>query len=315
MENKQQLDLNTLLKWGIEHSTANEDPTIDRSAQLEKIDPKWIDLILGKPDAVRMRDAMDAILNADQSRDLSERLAYFDELELLVESIDNANDLKPCKLWAPLLDLMTAQKEPEDIRKFAAWVVATALQNNPKAIKDWAEAGGLAVLTRAVKQESSASVVAKLVAIASALVNDSPTHWIPLLHADGTLQSLAMALHARPRHPSAKRLLHMLANVMDAVPSVAQMFSGKGWMEQMVDVHVRCTNEGPDYLEKALQFVVLVSKHVGQDVLAAKVWVELREVVDESEGADPGAVDEEVVKQIRETAGKAVEEMKKSSQP
>ncbi|KNE71716.1 hypothetical protein AMAG_20441 [Allomyces macrogynus ATCC 38327] len=110
-----------------------------------------------------MKDAMAVI--ADSSKHMEDRLLAFDELELLVESIDNANDLKPCNLWRPLLAQF--QDPSEDIRVFAAWVTATAIQNNPDATKDWVDANGFEVLEKAVQSETSDKVVAKAVNIVS----------------------------------------------------------------------------------------------------------------------------------------------------
>lgn len=59
------------------------------------------------------------------------RLTAFDNLELLVEQIDNASNLDSLKLWPPLLSTLTSS-EPQ-LRRYAAWVIGTAVQNNPKA--------------------------------------------------------------------------------------------------------------------------------------------------------------------------------------
>jgi hypothetical protein len=76
---------------------------------------------------------MDAI--EDQKRDLDSRLAALDELELLVEQVDNANDLQPLKMWPRLIHLLQTDNEPE-IRTNVAWVIGTAVQNNPTAQAD-----------------------------------------------------------------------------------------------------------------------------------------------------------------------------------
>ena len=55
----------------------------------------------------------------------------FDNLELLVESIDNASNLEVLKLWLPLISQLSSPEA--EIRRYAAWVIGTAVQNNPKA--------------------------------------------------------------------------------------------------------------------------------------------------------------------------------------
>ncbi|KAI9164613.1 hsp70 nucleotide exchange factor fes1 [Blastocladiella emersonii ATCC 22665] len=287
MDNKTQLGLNELLKWSITNATQNEDPTGPSPADLAKLDPKWIDVMLGKPDAVRMRDAMAVI--ADRDREVADRLVAFDELELLVEHIDNAIDLRACGLWRPLLDQL-ADPTPE-IRAFAAWVTATALQNNPKAIADFDAVGGIDVLVERVAAETDAGATTKLVAVVSALVNQSPAY-TALLHEAGTLQALAQVLHQRPHHAAAKRVFHMLANLVESVPSLAALFSAAGWLAKVVDIHVRCTNEGPDYLEKCLVFVAAVSRHLpAPRPLAKATYQELADVVRETLAEDPDVLD------------------------
>ncbi|KAJ3360199.1 hsp70 nucleotide exchange factor fes1 [Allomyces javanicus] len=300
MDSAQQLNLQELLKWGISNATKSEDPTIDKP-DLEKLDPKWVDIILGKPDAARMKDAMAVI--ADSSKNIEDRLLAFDELELLVESIDNANDLKPCNLWKPLLAQF--QDPSEDIRVFAAWVTATAIQNNPDATKDWSDANGFEVLEKAVQSETSEKVVAKAVNIVSALVNMSNDH-IATLHARGILAKLAAHLHHRPRHAASKRLFHVFRNAIDAVPNLAVLFSAPGWLDGVVDIHIRCTTEDVDYLEKCLAFIVacsLAKPSAGTaPSLKKSVYRELLDVALNPPGDDAEAMDQEVVDQLRTLA-------------
>ena len=59
------------------------------------------------------------------------RLTAFDNLELLVEQIDNASNLEVLKLWPPLLSMLSSPEA--ELRRYAAWVTGTAVQNNHKA--------------------------------------------------------------------------------------------------------------------------------------------------------------------------------------
>lgn len=123
-----------LLAWSVlNKATEGEDaPAAAPSvANAEPIDPKWIELILGKPDSARMKDIMETVGN---SQKLEEKISLLDEFEMLVESADNANDLQPLKLWPVLMNLL---KDTEsDIRKYAAWIMGTAIQNNEKGQAD-----------------------------------------------------------------------------------------------------------------------------------------------------------------------------------
>jgi len=50
---------------------------------------------------------------------------------MLVEQIDNASNLDSLKLWPPLLSMLNSPDA--ELRRYAAWVIGTAVQNNPKA--------------------------------------------------------------------------------------------------------------------------------------------------------------------------------------
>lgn len=148
-----------------------EQADFEKRVKENPLDPKWVDIILGKSDSVRMREAVDII--KDSSKTLDERITAFDELELLTESIDNANDLRTLGLWPPILDLMKSAPEP-DIRSFAAWVSGTAVQNNPKSQKDFIDLNGLSILVSALSSDTSPQVLSKLLFLASSLSRNNP---------------------------------------------------------------------------------------------------------------------------------------------
>lgn len=90
---------------------------------------EMLDALMGPSDAEVMKDKMRIAL--DEGEDVNERVFALDDFEMLIESIDNANNIEPLGLWPPLLGLLSA---PQDaIIRAAAWVVGTAIQNNPKA--------------------------------------------------------------------------------------------------------------------------------------------------------------------------------------
>ncbi|KAF8550654.1 Fes1-domain-containing protein [Imleria badia] len=105
----------------------------ERPAASEKrdLDPAIIDYILGKPDAQLMKEALDVAL--DVSKDEDQRIAAMDDLEMLVENIDNANDLQKLKMWEPLHGLVGLPSTTDGLRLQTLWVLGTAVQNNPAA--------------------------------------------------------------------------------------------------------------------------------------------------------------------------------------
>jgi len=120
--------MESLLRWGIEHSTPGDSAAV---SERKDLDPAIIDYILGKPDAQLMKEALEVAL--DVSKDEDKRIAAMDELEMLVESIDNANDLQKLRMWEPLHGLVGLPATTDGLRLQTLWVLGTALQNNPAA--------------------------------------------------------------------------------------------------------------------------------------------------------------------------------------
>lgn len=61
-----------------------------------------------------------------------ERLAAFDELEMIVEGIDNASNMDKMNLW-PEIFACISPDESVEVVKFALWIIGTCAQNNPEA--------------------------------------------------------------------------------------------------------------------------------------------------------------------------------------
>ena len=127
--------MNKLLKWSVQNSQRQAEsenttapPNTNEAART--LTPDMINALFGGPsDADLMKAAME-VLHSKES-DLENKLVAFDNFEQLIESIDNANNLEPLGLWAPLVQLL--KHEEADMRRMAAWCIGTAVQNNEKA--------------------------------------------------------------------------------------------------------------------------------------------------------------------------------------
>lgn len=75
--------MESLLRWGIEHSTPGEAADASKRSDL---DPAIIDHILGKPDAQLMKEALEVAL--DVSKDEDQRIVAMDNLEMVCTSYD-----------------------------------------------------------------------------------------------------------------------------------------------------------------------------------------------------------------------------------
>ncbi|KAB5575708.1 nucleotide exchange factor Fes1-domain-containing protein [Coniochaeta sp. 2T2.1] len=183
--------LNDLLKWSIEATTASEDappreapgdaPT---TTNVRNLDPELLKALMGGPsDAELMKAAMEVIMSPDDSVSQETRLTAFDNFEQLIESLDNANNMANLALWSPLVELLS-HDHPE-FRRYAAWCVGTAVQNNAPSQEKFMVAGGLPKLVAlaAGEGEEEKDVRKKAVyALSSAVRNYQPA--MDVAHAE-----------------------------------------------------------------------------------------------------------------------------------
>ncbi|KAJ3504730.1 hypothetical protein NLJ89_g7784 [Agrocybe chaxingu] len=156
--------MQSILRWSLENSTpldsaARSQPPEGRSP----IDPEIIDMILGKPDAIKMTESMAIAVDPSKSED--ERMTALDDLEMLIEHIDNANDLQKLGLWEPLQSLLTAESSTPEIRTQALWAIGTAVQNNPLAQDVYLSYSPLPVLLSFLGPSSSSGASGRAKAI------------------------------------------------------------------------------------------------------------------------------------------------------
>lgn len=120
-------NLNTLLKWGVENSSVSEGAEKPKT----QLTPEALAALFGgnqKSDAQMMKDNMEVIKREDC--DLEDRITAFDNFEQLIENLDNANNLEALNLWIPLIEQL--ENKEAELRRFAAWCIGTAVQNNIK---------------------------------------------------------------------------------------------------------------------------------------------------------------------------------------
>lgn len=123
--------MENLLRWGIEHSTRDENGQPVTPQPRQGLDPGVIDAILGKPDSVLMQEALAAAV--DERKDEDERIQSLDNFEMLIEQIDNANNIEKMKMWETLHGLLTSPSSTDSIKMQTLWIAGTAVQNNPSA--------------------------------------------------------------------------------------------------------------------------------------------------------------------------------------
>lgn len=170
--------MNQLLKWSIENSeTPSADPTSTTDPKAERpsgrpINAEALNALLGGPtDADLMKESMAAILSPHIA--LQDKLVAFDNFEQLIENLDNANNMEVLGLWAPLVQLL--KNDEAELRRYAAWCVGTAVQNNAKSQEKLLALDAMSVLTNLSIEDSHEPVRRKAIyALSSEIRNFQP---------------------------------------------------------------------------------------------------------------------------------------------
>lgn len=135
--------------------------------------PELLATLFGGPSqAELMKEAM-AVLHSDEV-DVDNKHIAFDNLEQLIETIDNANNLEPLGLWPPLLQLL--DHEDAGMRRMAATCVGTAVQNNVRAQQHLVslQTALPALVARALSDPDAAVRRKAVYALSSAVRNSQP---------------------------------------------------------------------------------------------------------------------------------------------
>lgn len=124
---------------------------------------------LTKSDVQRLKDHLKKLEDPTLSED--DKIAELDEMEMLVESIDNANALASIQGIPKVLALF--QDESEDVQMQAVWVIGTSAQNNSRFIDQLLKDGGFEALVGLLESTASISVLSRVVYALSGCVRSS----------------------------------------------------------------------------------------------------------------------------------------------
>ncbi|KAF8245093.1 Fes1-domain-containing protein [Wilcoxina mikolae CBS 423.85] len=159
-------NLGNLLAWGIENSTPGGEAKTE-------LNPALLAQLFGnqKSDATLMKEAMEAIQDPEVS--LKDKEIAFDNFELMIEQLDNANNIENLELWPPLISQLSAPEK--ELRLLAAWCCGTAVQNNIKSQQDFYKHGGVPKLVDLLLKDPAEDVRRKAIyALSSAVRNLQP---------------------------------------------------------------------------------------------------------------------------------------------
>ncbi|GAB2273438.1 hypothetical protein Dimus_008231 [Dionaea muscipula] len=168
--------LDGILQWAIGHS----DPAkLKETAQNVRLSPdelkkrrvelkEMMEELKMPSDAELMKIAIDDLNNSSHS--FSDHVRALEELLILVEPIDNANDLN--KLGGLVAVIRELDSMESEIRKLSAWVLGKASQNNPVVQRQVLELGALPKLMKIVKSNFVEEATKAMYAVSALIRNN-----------------------------------------------------------------------------------------------------------------------------------------------
>lgn len=117
-----------LLQWSI----AQQSDDKEAAAKIGQPDPRTLAQLFGAQvdEATLMKQAIAVIENDEATAEAKE--TAFDNFEMIIENLDNANNIENMKLWGPIIKQLDG-----DFKSLAASIIGTAVQNNPKCQEDF----------------------------------------------------------------------------------------------------------------------------------------------------------------------------------
>ncbi|KAG0170228.1 hsp70 nucleotide exchange factor fes1 [Apophysomyces sp. BC1034] len=246
-----------LLQWAVDNSDTGElqrtAEAIRRGEQVPdptRYNPAVLEAILGKDDATRMKEAVQCIVDPEDSVENKE--IALDNFELLVEGIDNAKNIENMKLWPDLISQLTAKEAA--VRKGVAWVCGTAVQNNPDAQKALLRNNGLEPLVTLLKQEENKEVRAKVQYAISGFLKHFPEGVEAFKKLDG-FRVLADIIKNADDTPILRKVVFTFNSLMLENSTLASDLIEMGILEDLQAVIIKYTQqeEDEDMVEKALR--------------------------------------------------------------
>ncbi|KAH3903105.1 related to Hsp70 nucleotide exchange factor FES1 [Saccharomycodes ludwigii] len=209
-----------LLQWSIANTQKNEDGKTH-----DQPDPKALAELfgLGGPSEPElMKHAMAVISNPDATVD--NKLIAFENFEMLIENLDNANLMKNLKLWEPLIKVL--DDKDDELRACALSTIGSAVQNNQTTQNDFMsyETGLIKIMDLAKdNKEQPSSVRIKAFFAITCLVR----HNVEILNKFISLKGInltADALNETPENPKLKLRALSLVSAMLATATVNEEF-------------------------------------------------------------------------------------------
>lgn len=168
-------NLQDLLKWSIAQQGGDE----EAKKRAGKPDPRALaqlfGMMQGKDDPTLMKECCSVLEDSKSTND--DKQKALTNLEMLIENIDNANNLENMKLWQPILKQV--QSDDPQLQALACSCIGSAVQNNPKAQKDFLaedKDGSIYQKILNLADTSSSSQLKALYALSSIVRHNPPAY-------------------------------------------------------------------------------------------------------------------------------------------
>jgi hypothetical protein len=162
-------------------------------------------------------------------------------------------------------------KDSANLRYWAAWVVATAVQNNPSSQAQAMEKGALAQILLLLQNETEDRVLSKAVPALSGLIRDHPKAVEAFLKANG-LRLLAYLLTSTKGDQlsaaTKMKVVFLFAYLCRVVPLVRHAVREYSLIKPLADMVAR--SDSADLREKALACLLEATKDTGLNVEACR---------------------------------------------
>lgn len=271
------IDMKKLLSWGLENATRSEDApeTTQTTRPREPLDPKWVDIILGKSDNLRMKECTERALDSDLS--IEDRLLALDELELLVEDIDNAQDYCTLNLLPLLLSLIDNADGtlPQELAVHILWILGTMVQNNVPVKLKFLQLNVLELVMRRYLSQDQAQeyTTSKALYVISGLIRHNPeAQQIFLSSLDGQSRMMHLVEADTISSNVVKKILFLLDGMLQEEKPVLDQLNADFFNYIIHTIRVRFY-EDEDLMCKALSLISRTTRFTKADSSLVLHWM------------------------------------------
>ncbi|RWR74362.1 hsp70 nucleotide exchange factor FES1 isoform X2 [Cinnamomum micranthum f. kanehirae] len=292
--------LDGMLQWAIGHS----DPTKLKEAaddvqrlsanELSKRQveiKEFMEKLKMPSDAELMLIAIADLNNSSIS--LEDRLRALNELLILVEPIDNANDLN--KLGGLVAIIRELNNSEPEIRTASAWILGKASQNNPLVQNQVLELGVLSKLLNMVKSNFTEEAIKALYAVSAVIRNNA--HGQELFFAEaGDLMLQDIMSNSSADVRLRRKSVFLVADLAECQPESSTnraelpFFSNRLFLKSVVDL---MASNDLDLQEKSLLAIRSLLQLASTEALVFKEFCGLDEALERMREQLEGLTEEE----------------------